>query len=160
MKALIIYYSYSGNTQKVADIFTEYLKQRYEVKISRLDALDEPASFFGQALRALLHKQGRIAPTEFDLSSYDLICLGTPVWAFAPTPAMHTYLDQCSGLLGRPVVLFTTYGSGVGVKRCLSYMQKILAKKGAKDFQRFAIQQFKVNDKRFVNQVISETLKL
>jgi flavodoxin len=160
MEAAIIYYSYSGNTDKIAKILIEYLRQKYQVNIARLEAWDESASFFGQAARALLRKKASIAPAGLDLSSYDLICLGTPVWAFAPAPAMNTYLDKCSGLLGRPVVLFTTYGSGAGVNRCFNYMQKILFKKGAKDFKRFSIQQFKVDDKAFVNKVISQNLKL
>jgi len=159
MKAIIIYYSYSGNTQKVADFLTNYLQGQYEVRVLRLEAQDESSSFFIQAARALVHKKAKVSSIEPDLYNYDLICLGTPVWAFAPAPAMNTYLYRCSGLLGRSVVIFTTYGSGVGVQRCCNYMQKILSTKGAKDFKRFSIQQFKVNDKEFVNQVISQTFK-
>ena len=160
MKAIIVYYSYSGNTKKVADILAEYLRTGYGVKILRLEALDEKTSFCQQALRALFHKKAKIASVDFDLSSYDLICLGSPVWAFAPAPAMNTYLEGCFGLEGKPAVLFTTYGSGTGLKRCLNYMQEILAKKGIGDFRKFSIQQFRVNDKEFVNKVISENLKI
>ena len=158
MRAIIIYYSYSGNTKKIADILAEYLRPRYEIKILRIDALDESSSFFLQAVRAFFHKKARISSSELELSGYDLICLGTPVWAFAPAPAMNTYLDKCSGLLGRPVVLFTTYGSGTGVNRCFNYMQEILIKKGAKEINRFSIQQFKVSDKEFIKKAISENL--
>ena len=160
MKAIIIYYSYSGNTKKIADILAEQIKRDGEVKVSRLEAQDESTSFFKQALRALFHKKAKITCLDFDLSSYDLICLGSPVWAFAPAPAMNTYLEECLGLEGKTVVLFTTYGSGTGLKRCLNYMQEILSKKGVRDFRKFSIQQFKVNNKEFVNRVISENLSL
>jgi NAD(P)H-dependent FMN reductase len=95
---------------------------------------------------------------NFDLSGYDLICFGTPVWAFGPTPAMNTYLADCSGLEGKEIILFATYGSGAGKERCLNYMQNILAQKGAKGFKRFSIQQFKVNDKEFVLEKIKEII--
>ena len=160
MRAIIIYYSYSGNTKKIADILAEYLRPRYEIKILRIDALDESSCFFLQAVRAFFHKKARISPIEPDLSNYDLICLGTPVWAFAPAPAMNTYLDKCSGLLGRPVVLFTTYGSGTGVNRCFNYMQGILSRKGVKEFRRFSIQQLKVSNKEFVLSKIRELKRL
>lgn len=160
MRTIIIYYSYTGNTKKVAEILAEYLKGKYEVEVLRLEALDESVSFFRQVARALFHKKAKISPLEFDLSDYDLICLGTPVWAFCPAPAMNAYLRDCSGLENKPVVLFTTYGSGAGVGRCLNYMQESLSKKGTKDFKKFFIQQFKVNDKEFVNKAISESLKL
>lgn len=158
MKILIIYYSYHGNTKKVAEILDECLRQTYEVRISRLEALDESTSFFRQTARAFFHKKAKLSFVDFDLSSYDLICLGTPVWAFAPAPAMNAYLDGCFGLEGKSVVLFTTYGSGTGVIRCLNYMQTILSNKGAKDFKRFSVQQFRVNDKEFISKIISEVL--
>ena len=160
MKAIIIYYSYSGNTKKITDILADYLRTRCEIKILRLEALDESASFFKQALRALFHKKAKINSLDFDLSNYDLICLGSPIWAFAPAPAMNTYLEGCFGLEGKTAVLFVTYGSGTGLKRCLNYMQEILAKKGVRDFRKFSIQQFRVNNKEFVNKVISEDLKI
>ncbi|MFH1678219.1 MAG: flavodoxin [Candidatus Omnitrophota bacterium] len=158
MKTIIIYYSYSGNTKSVADILAENLNCKYEVEILRLDALDESSSFFHQAARAFFHKEAKISSAEFDLSGYDLICMGTPVWAFGPAPAINTYLKKCFGLEGKEAVLFTTYGSGTGVNRCFNYMQGVLSKKGVKDFRRFAIQQARVSDKEFVNKIINESL--
>ncbi|MFC1592809.1 flavodoxin family protein [Candidatus Omnitrophota bacterium] len=159
MTAIIIYYSYSGNTKKVADVLSSYLGNKYEVAVSRLEAPEESSSFAKQAVRALLRKRVNISNTETDLSSYDLICLGTPVWAFAPAPAMNTYLDQCAGLDGKQVAIFTTYGSGTGVSRCVDYMCNVLSKKGAKDSKVFSIQQAKVNDEEFVKKVISKNIE-
>lgn len=158
MKSVIIYYSYSGNTQKVADILSGYLGQQGEVDFIELKGLDESDKFFSQAMRALRHKRAEIQPVNFNLGSYDLICFGTPVWAFGPAPAMNTYLDKCLGLAGKSVVLFTTYGSGTGNRRCMDYIQDILEKKGAKTFTRFSIQQFKVDDKDFVTSAVKEAL--
>jgi flavodoxin len=160
MKSIIIYYSYSGNTKKVTEILAEYLRQKGEVEEIELTGLDEAKTFLAQGKRALIHTRARIAPVVFDLSVYDLICLGTPVWAFAPAPAVNTYLDNCRGVEGKDVILFTTYGSGAGRERCLNYMQRILAKKGAKNFKRFSIQQFQVKDKEFVLAKIKETTRL
>jgi NAD(P)H-dependent FMN reductase len=67
---------------------------------------------------------------------------------------MNTYLDECSGLKGKPVVLFTTYGSGTGNQRCMNYMQSVLTRKGAGQFKRFSVQQFKVNNPEFINAVL------
>jgi len=154
MKSAIIYYSYSGNTKKVAEILAAHLAKQGEVKTRELKAQDESNNFFSQCARAFKHKKAKIEPIDIDLSAFDLICLGTPVWAFGPAPAMNTYLDNCLGVEGKEIILFTTYGSGTGNQRCLNYMQDILAKKGAKNFKRFSIQQFKVNDKDFVEKTI------
>lgn len=158
MKSAIIYYSYSGNTKRIAEVLSEHLKQKGEVEIIELKASDESGNFFSQAARAFFKKRAQIAGANFDLTKFDFICLGTPVWAFGPAPAMNTYLDKCLGLEGKEIVLFTTYGSGTGNQRCLNYMQDILSKKGAKNFKRFSIQQFKVSDKEFVLSKIKEIM--
>ena len=160
MRSIVIYYSYSGNTKKVAEFLNEHLTEKGPAEQLELNALDETKSFLGQCRRAVTHTRAAIASANFDLSGYDIICLGTPVWAFGPTPAMNTYLDKCLGLEGKSVILFTTFGSGTGNKRCLDYMQDILAKKGVSNCKRFSIQQFKVKDREFVLSRIKETTRL
>jgi flavodoxin len=157
MKSIIISYSFSGNTRKVAVILAAYLKQEYEVHLCDLQALDESRSFFSRAIRAFKRERGVIQCAAFSLNDYDLVCVGTPVWAFSPASAMNTYLDKCSGLEGKNVILFTTYGSGTGNKRCLDYMQTILAQKGVSKFKRFSIQQGKAGNR---DVVLAEIKKL
>jgi flavodoxin len=145
MKTLIVYYSYSGNTRRVAEILGGCLETKGAVEIVELKALDENNNFFRQCNRAFRKVRAQIAEVNFDLSGYDLICLGTPVWAFSPAPAMNAYLDRCFGLEGKEVILFCTVG-GSGMERCLNYMQSLLALKGARNFKRFFIIQSQVKD--------------
>lgn len=158
MDSLIVYYSYSGNTREVAAALKEILSQKGKVELIELAALDEPKSFLAQCRRAFLRRQAKIRMEKFDLNNYDLICFGTPVWAFAPAPAMNTYLERCFNIINKPAVLFATFGSGAGIKKCFDYMEKVLAKKGVKQFSRFSIQQAKVSDKDFVKKIIFENL--
>jgi len=48
------------------------------------------------------------------------------------------------------VILFSTYGSGAGKKRCLDYLEKIVKDKGAKSVRRCYIPQARLKDKEFV----------
>ncbi|HTZ11583.1 MAG TPA: NAD(P)H-dependent oxidoreductase [Candidatus Margulisiibacteriota bacterium] len=158
MKSAVIYYSFSGNTRKVAMILSEYLRRLGEVSVIELKAPGESNNFFTQAGKAFRHKREEIETVELDLAGYDLISLGTPVWAFGPAPAMNSCLDRCSGIKGKRVILFTTYGSGTGNERCLNYMQQILLSKGASSFERFSIQQSKSNDKESVLNEITKVV--
>ena len=160
MKSIIIYYSYSGNTGKVASVLAEYLGAKGEVEIIDLESSDESYSFFGQCRRALFKKRAELKTVNFNLANYDLVCFGTPVWAFAPAPAINTYLDKCFEIENKEVILFTTYGSGTGNQRCLNYMQSLLARKGVNIFRRFSIQQFKANNQEFVFSKIKEMTRL
>ncbi|MBM3254778.1 MAG: flavodoxin [Candidatus Omnitrophica bacterium] len=160
MQSIVIYYSYSGNTKQVARVLAELLAQKGEVEEIELKCLDEPRSFFAQCKRAFRRVRGKIQEATLDLSGYDLVCLGTPVWALSPAPAINTCLDQAVGLGGKRAVLFTTYGSGTGNQRCINYMQEFLSKKGATAFSRFSIQQAKVKDKEFIVAEVNKALRL
>jgi len=160
VKSIIIFYSYSGNTAEVAKTLADELNKQGSTDIIRLEALDESNSFLGQCKRAFFKKRARIKDTILDLSSYSLICLGTPVWAFGMAPALRTYIDRCKGAENKNLMLFTTFGSGTGNNKCLNEMQAILAQKGVREFKRFSVQQFKVKDKDFVRKKIEESLRL
>jgi len=158
MKSLIVYYSYSGNTGKVAEILKNILSKKGQAEIHQLKPIDESNNFFVQAASAFTGKRARLSNVKFDLSGYDLICLGTPVWAFAPTPAINTFLDKCKNLDGKDAICFTTYKSGAGAKRCLNTMIEKLKQKGAFKISGFSIQQTKVNDTDFLEKAIEVAL--
>lgn len=157
-KALIVYFSYTGNTKIVAEVLAEYLKQEYEVELFRLIDINQSYSFFQQSKSAFKHERAELKEINFDLASYDLICLGTPVWTFTSTPAMNAFLDKCSGIGGKEVVLFTTSG-GIGDESCQGYMQELLSKKEVKSFKNFSVRKHKVQDKELVLEQI-ESMQL
>lgn len=150
MKSLIVYYSYTGNTRKVAQTMKEVLSQNQEVDILGLEPEDESDNFFVQAARALSGKRALLAQAPLDVSGYELICIGTPVWALAPPPAVNSYLDGLKNIEGKDAICFVTYGSGLGADRCLNSLMMALKKKGVFKLSGFKIQQFKIGDKDFV----------
>lgn len=158
MKSIVVFYSYSGTTKKAAHILKECLLQKGSVELSELKTLDEPRNFFMQCYRAHTHVSAKIEDAQFDVHSYDLVCLGTPVWAFGPVPAVNAYLDRCSGIEGKDILLFSTYGSGTGNERCLNYMQEALTKKGAKSFKRFSLAARKIKNKELLISKIKEVI--
>lgn len=157
MKSIIVYYSFTGNTRLVAKILAKALEEKSRVELIELKDLDDDAKFIHQGKRAFRRVRANIEDTKFDLSEYDLICLGTPVWAFGSTPAMNTYLDKCFGVKDKNVILFTTSG-GMGDKRCLKYMQDILSKKGVNNFSSFSIQHNKIKNKDFILSSIQKLI--
>jgi len=151
MKTLIAYYSYSGHTDKVAKIFADQLKAKGEVELLRLKPKNEITSFAGQCRAALTRKRAELdGAVKTDVSPYDLVIIGCPVWAFAPTPAMNTYLDKVNGLHGKKVVVLLTSGSGVGVNRCFKNIRVILESKGASHIDEINVPDRKLDDEAFI----------
>ena len=124
MKSLIVYYSFSGNTRKVAEVLKEVLSKKGEVNIFRLEAEDESNNFFIQCIRAFIKKRARIKQAPQDTAGYDLICIGTPVWAFNFTPALRTFFSEVK-LTGKKIALFCCSGGGKG--KTLEKMKEELA---------------------------------
>jgi len=159
MKALLTYYSYSGNTDKVAGIFGKILQSRGEAHIQRLKPVDEIKNFVSQCAAA---RRGERAMLEegikFDVASYDLVLIGSPVWAFAPTPAMNTFLKNLSGLKNKRVIVLLTSGSGLGVKACFNNIRKTLEAKGASTIDEINIPDRKNGDGDFVASSLQRLL--
>jgi len=151
MKALIKYYSYSGHTDKVANIFAGKLKELGEVVLQRLVPKDEITSFGSQCRAAFTKKRSELKEgVNFDASPYDLVVIGCPVWAFAPTPAMNSFLDKVNGLHGKRAIVLLTSGSGVGVKKCFRNIRVVLESKGITHVDEINIPDRKLDDTDFI----------
>ena len=159
MKTLITYYSYGGITEKVIGIFKEVLEKRSELKIQRLKPKEEITSFFAQCMAARFKKRCEIEEALFDASSYDTLIIGSPVWAFAPAPAINTYLDRATGLNNKKLIVLLTSGSGMGVKMCFKYINDILRSKGASNISEINIPNSGMKDKDFIISSLERTLK-
>lgn len=158
MNIAIVYYSYSGNTHKAARLMEDILKNGNAVKRIRIEAQGEARSFFMQALRGLAKRKIEISPLETNLAAYDLIILGTPVWAREMCPAMRAYLEKAGGLTGKKAVPFVTYGSGFGKEHCLASLKQAVEQKGAACVGSFSLSQFKVEDRSVVEAALTAFL--
>ena len=68
-----------------------------------------PLGFLTGGSDARRGKETEISPTVKSPAEYDLIIVGTPVWASRPSPAIATYLKK-NNLSGKKVAFFFTRG--------------------------------------------------
>ena len=160
MRTCIIYFSLTGNTHQLAQIISQELKHRnFEVDLKRLEPINGAKTFAGQGMTALQRKRVNIGDVNFDLSMYDMIWFGSPVWAFSPAPALNTYLDKCYGLDGKKAVVFYTYGSGTGKGRAVKIVNEMLKHKEIKSLYSLLIAQRDLKNKQDVNNRVNEFLE-
>ena len=128
MKNLVVYYSFTGNTELVAKtlagiIKADLLKIEDTVKPSK----DEAYSSGKEA--ATQGKSWPVKPFNKDLSGYDRIFVGCPVWFGMPTPEFNAFVEQVD-FSGKQVVVFVTLGGGSQDKAIKTMTEKIAAKGG------------------------------
>ena len=114
MKSLILYYSYRGNTQRIA----ERIHAAIGGDIARIDTVVPYTGSYddvvAQGEREV--KQGflpELKAMDIDLSRYDTIVLGTPVWWYTCAPATRAFLTA-HDLGGKTVYPFATNGGWLG----------------------------------------------
>jgi len=127
MKKLIVYYSRTGTTKKVAEILSVKM-QADLVEVIDMQDRSGLSGYVRSGYEAVMKKSVPIKPLGRDLSSYDLIIVGTPVWAGTMSTPIRTFLQENRDSIKR-VAFFCTMG-GSGDQTTFSQMN-FLVKKGS-----------------------------
>lgn len=113
-RVLVAYYSRTGTTKIVADELAQRLGADVEVIT---DSKNRQGLFgwLGAGRDASKKSKTVIGPLKHDPAAYDLVILGTPVWAWNMTPAIRTYILQNREKLTK-VAFFCTMGKNGDLK--------------------------------------------
>lgn len=111
-KTLVLYYSQTSNTKAVA----EEIATRLGADMEEIVAVNPYDPDFQATIARCMQEREQgvtpeIEPVKADLSKYDVIFLGYPVWFGTYAPPVATFLAQAD-LGGKRVVPFCTFGSG------------------------------------------------
>jgi flavodoxin len=106
-KVLVVYYSKTGNTERVAKQVASALHADIEKLIDKKNR-NGLWAFFGAGRDAMKKNKTVLEPLQKDPANYDLVVLGTPVWAGNITPAIRTYLDMNKDKLKHTAYIITS----------------------------------------------------
>ncbi len=110
IKALIVFYSRTGNTRFVAEAIARNLKGDLEELVDKKKR-GGIIGWLRAGNDASRKKETGLEQTKFSPAKFDLIVLGDPVWNKRVTPAMRTYLNR-DDISKKKIALFNTSGSG------------------------------------------------
>jgi flavodoxin len=108
LKSLVVYYSRTGNARFFAETIAAEVGADIEEVVDQKKR-SGPIGFLTGGSDARRGKETEISSTTKSPADYDLILVGTPVWASRPAPAIVTYLKK-NDLSGKKVALFFTRG--------------------------------------------------
>ena len=125
MKTLVVYYSRGGHTKKVATEIARALTADLE-EIQEIKSRDGVIGWLNAGRDATLKKLTDIEPATFDPADYDLVIIGTPIWAYTMASGIRTWLTSYGTKLNQ-VAFFATMG-GSGDKRAFKHMEELSGK--------------------------------
>ena len=124
MSKLIIYYSFSGKTRKIAE---ELVKKEtadiYEIKDNK--PLGKLKAYTAGIIASIKGKAWLIKQPDIDITKYDKITMLAPVWADNPPPAFNAMLEYLPS--GKPIDIKMVSMSGKS--NCKDRLENIIKQK-------------------------------
>lgn len=111
-RSLVVYYSQSGTTEKVANI----IQKKTGADIERIETVNPYSGDMGAIAGAFMgeRREGKfrdLKPMKAKVADYDTIYVGYPIWAGTFAGPMHSFV-KTADLKGKVIVPFCTFGSG------------------------------------------------
>jgi len=112
MKILIVYYSRTGTTKKVADALAEKLGAEVEEIKDTVDRAGAKG-YLLSGRDAALKRRAALKPFGKNPADFDLVIIGTPIWAWTVSTPVRTFLDEHKDEFKKVAFFCTMGGSGL-----------------------------------------------
>ena len=123
MKKAVIFYSRDGHTKEVA----LYISRFFQCDIAELKDRKNRKGIVGSVsagIDAMLKKGTSIDSPDIDISGYDVLFVGTPVWGWSLAPAVRAFMSD-NDLSGKKICIFCTMES-TGADRTFGQMKGLI----------------------------------
>ncbi len=121
MKALVVYYTRTGNTKNVA----ESIAKELDCDIEEILDNKKRTGLIGSAGAYLNPKSPTtIKDMKTDPKGYDIVIIGTPIWWYTCTPAVNAYLNKYKEHV-KKAAFFYTCGANAKIN-AMPDMEKLL----------------------------------
>jgi hypothetical protein len=126
MRALVVFYSLTGTTRRVA----QALAAELGAEVEEIHCSKYRPGFFGFWQAGYASWRSRIpeiGPPAHDPGNYDLVAVGGPVWGWNACTPVRAYLMHEATRL--PAVAFFVTVGGVGFNQALATMEMLAGRK-------------------------------
>ena len=127
MKTLIVYYSLEGNTEYAVNMIKEETGADV-LKLVPVKAYHDKgfSKFLWGGKSAVMAEKPKLEEYSTDLSQYDQVVFGFPVWASTITPPIRTFVtDNKDALKGKHISAFACQ-SGNGAEKAFVKLSDVL----------------------------------
>nr|WP_321350110.1 NAD(P)H-dependent oxidoreductase [uncultured Methanoregula sp.] len=156
MKICIIYHSETGNTRHVAQHLASVCDGKL-IDITDKATYNRLTRFLVWCKMARGEEKTPIEPSSIDVSGFDQLVFGSPVWAFKPTPAIHAAIDSLKGCEGKKATAFCTHGGRPG--ETAEVFQKWIEARGMKCVGNANISDKDIENEKKTKELVATLIK-
>ena len=114
MKKLVIYYSLDGNTRFISKVIAgsigaDILELKPQADVNSKSFM----KYFWGGRQVMTKQKPALFAYDKRPEDYDVLFIGTPVWAWTYAPSLSTFFDSVK-LQGKKIALFCCSGGGKG----------------------------------------------
>lgn len=114
MKALVIYYSFEGNSKLIAEAIKDELHcDSLELHMKKELKGKGFIKYLWGGKQVVLKQKPELLPYNKDFSQYDTIIFGSPVWAGTFSPAFSTFFND-NNISNKKILLYATFAGNEG----------------------------------------------
>ena len=116
MKTAVVFYSMHGNVRYVSEKVAKELGADL-IELIPVKAYPDKGAmqFIWGGSAVTFKKKPELEPYSFNTSDYDLVIIGTPVWASNFTPPLRTFFEN-NDLTGKKIAVIATSAGGDSAK--------------------------------------------
>jgi len=122
MKSIIVYYSLEGNCKLIAESMAKEIgADTLELKLKKAVPTSAPMKFVIGGRSAMMKETPELSNSAFNIFDYDLVIVGSPVWAGTYAPAIRTFAADAK-VQNKKMAFFACSGGGSTAK-CINNMK-------------------------------------
>ena len=147
----VVYFSRSGNTALAA----RHVARRLDAQLIEIQAAAYRLGLQGwvRAMWDARRHEADIVPRTMDLSEFETVYLGSPIWLYSPAPPIWAFVEH-NRFDGKRVVLFNTFNSQFKPEYIEAFRSKV-KERGAKSFAHKFVRRGRMTQQIGPDEVIS-----
>lgn len=124
MKGIVVFYSLEGNCKLIGTTIAETLNfEVLDLKVKNPIPTKGPKKYLLGGKSAISKDSPELETTIPDLTDYELVIVGAPVWAATFAPAIRSFASSTK--LKNKKIAFFSCSAGGSTKKCISDMKAL-----------------------------------
>lgn len=124
MKSIVVFYSLEGNCKLIGNTIASTINSDVlELKLKKPVPVKGPMKFITGGRSAMRKASPELVTAIPDLSDYELVIVGAPVWAGTFAPAIRTFASK-SHIENKKIAFFTCCAGG-STEKCIADMKAL-----------------------------------